>query len=191
MSVTLHTDSGDLKIEIFCDTVPRTAFNFLALAASGYYDGTLFHRNVKGFMLQGGDPTGTGTGGTSIYGELYGEQARFFEDEISRKLRHDKAGTVSMANTGPSTNGSQFFITASDGQNHLDDRYTTFGRVAEGLDVVSAISNAYADADGRPYQNLRIRHTIVLDDPFEDPPGLQVCRGPAAEPTYARSLPTP
>ena len=129
---------------------------------------------MPGLVAQAGDPTGTGKGGSSIYGELFGEQARFFEDEIHRKLRHESAGTVSMANTGPNTNASQFFITASAGQSHLDDVYTTFGIVAEGLEVVQALSNAYADADGRPYQNLRIRHTIVLDDPFDDPPGLQV-----------------
>ena len=79
-----------------------------------------------------------------------------------------------MANAGEDTNGSQFFITVADEQTHLDDRYTIFGEVAEGLDVALAISNAYADSDGRPYQNIRIRHTIVLDDPFDDPPGLRI-----------------
>lgn len=92
MSVTLHTSLGDVKIEIFCDTVPRTAFNFLALAASGYYDGTLFHRNVKGFMVQGGDPTGTGKGGESIWGGK-------FADEIHPENKHTARGIVSMANS--------------------------------------------------------------------------------------------
>ena len=100
MSVTLHTNLGDIKIEVFCDTAQRTAFNFLALCASGYYNGTSFHRNMKGFMIQGGDPTGTGKGGESIWGGK-------FEDEFHVDNVHDKRGQVSMANTGMNTNGSQ------------------------------------------------------------------------------------
>jgi cyclophilin family peptidyl-prolyl cis-trans isomerase len=92
MSVTLHTNLGDVKIEIFCDTVPRTAFNFLALAGSGYYDHSLFHRNIRGFMLQGGDPSGTGKGGESIWGGK-------FADEIHPANTHSARGIVSMANS--------------------------------------------------------------------------------------------
>eukprot|EP00966_Prymnesium_polylepis_P060148 1395439-Prymnesium_polylepis.1 len=174
MSVLLETSKGDIVIDLFCDECPLACKNFLKLCKTKYYNYSLFHKVVPGTVIQTGDPTGTGKGGTSIYGELYGEQARFFEDEIHRKLRHDAAGCVSYANTGPNTNSSQFFITASEAQSHLDDVYTTFGVVAEGLEVVQALSNAYADGDGRPYQNLRIRHTIVLDDPFDDPRGLIV-----------------
>lgn len=96
MSVTLHTDLGDLKVEVFCEAVPRAAENFLALCASGYYNGCAFHRNIKGFMVQTGDPTGTGKGGASIWG-------RKFEDEIKTTLRHNARGIVSMANNGPGT----------------------------------------------------------------------------------------
>lgn len=174
MSVLLETSKGDIVIDLFVDECPIAAKNFLKLCKTKYYNYSLFHKVVPGTVIQTGDPTGTGTGGTSIYGELYGEQARFFEDEINRKLRHDRPGCVSMANSGPNTNASQFFITLSGDQSHLDDVYTIFGIVAEGLDVAMAISNSYADQDGRPYQNLRIRHTIVLDDPFDDPPGLQI-----------------
>jgi peptidyl-prolyl cis-trans isomerase-like 3 len=113
MSVTLHTNHGDVKLEIFCDSVPRTAFNFLALAASGYYDGTLLHRNVRSFMVQGGDPTGTGKGGESIWGGK-------FPDEIRAELTHSARGTLSMANSGPGTNASQFFITYAK-HPHLDN----------------------------------------------------------------------
>ena len=113
MSVTLHTDLGTLKLEIYCDIVPRTSFNFLALAASGYYDNTLFHRNIKGFMLQGGDPTGTGKGGESIWGGK-------FNDEVHPDEKHTVRGVVSMANSGPNTNGSQFFITYAK-HPHLDN----------------------------------------------------------------------
>jgi cyclophilin family peptidyl-prolyl cis-trans isomerase len=102
-----------VKLEIFCDSVPRTAFNFLALAASGYYDGTLFHRNVRGFMVQGGDPTGTGKGGESIWGGK-------FPDEIRAELTHSARGILSMANSGPGTNAAQFFITYAK-HPHLDN----------------------------------------------------------------------
>ena len=174
MSVLLETSKGDIVIDLFCKECPIACKNFLKLCKTKYYNFSLFHKVVPGQVVQTGDPTGTGKGGTSIYGELYGEQARFFEDEISRKLRHAAAGTVSMANTGPNTNASQFFITVAPEQTHLDDKYTIFGAVAEGLDVAQAIAAEYADAAGRPYRNVRIRHTIVLDDPYADPPGLAV-----------------
>ncbi|XP_064118347.1 peptidyl-prolyl cis-trans isomerase-like 3 isoform X3 [Macrobrachium nipponense] len=119
MSVTLHTDVGDLKIELFCEQCPKSCENFLALCSSNYYDGCLFHRNIKGFMIQTGDPTGTGKGGQSIWGHKY-------EDEVRDDLKHNVRGTVSMANRGPNTNGSQFFITYSP-QPHLDLKYTVFG----------------------------------------------------------------
>jgi len=106
-SVTLHTNLGDLKIELFCEEAPKTTTNFLALCASNHYDGTTFHRNIRGFMIQGGDPTGTGKGGKSIYDSPNGK----FEDEIVDSLTHYKRGICSMANSGPNTNGSQFFIT--------------------------------------------------------------------------------
>ncbi|KAM7106045.1 peptidyl-prolyl cis-trans isomerase-like 3 isoform 1-T2 [Molossus nigricans] len=119
MSVTLHTDVGDIKIEIFCERTPKTCENFLALCASNYYNGCIFHRNIKGFMVQTGDPSGTGRGGNSIWG-------RKFEDEYSEYLKHNVRGVVSMANNGPNTNGSQFFITYGK-QPHLDMKYTVFG----------------------------------------------------------------
>jgi peptidyl-prolyl cis-trans isomerase-like 3 len=106
-SVTLHTTLGDLKLEIYCEEVPRTATSFLAHCASGYYDKTIFHRNIKGFMIQGGDPTGTGKGGVSIYNTPNGK----FQDEIVDSLKHSRRGIVSMANSGPNSNGSQFFVT--------------------------------------------------------------------------------
>lgn len=97
MAVTLHTSLGDIKLELYADDVPKTCANFLALAASGKYDNTLFHRNIKGFMIQGGDPTGTGKGGESIWGGA-------FSDEFRPTLRHSRRGIVSMANKGPNTN---------------------------------------------------------------------------------------
>ena len=174
MSVLIETSKGDIVIDLFTELCPNTCKNFLKLCKSKYYNFCLFHNVQPGCMIQTGDPTGTGTGGDSVYRSLYGDQARFFDDEIHRKLRHKEAGMVSMASSGPNQNASQFFITVGEDQTHLDDRYTLFGEVSEGVDVAREISNTYADADGRPFQNIRVRHTIVLDDPYEDPPGLVV-----------------
>ena len=127
MSVVLKTTLGDLKVELYCEEVAKTCGNFLALAASGYYDGTLFHRNIKGFMVQGGDPTGTGRGGKSIYPTANGK----FEDEIVDRLKHAERGVLSMANSGPNTNGSQFFLTYAK-MPHLNGKYTIFGRLIGG-----------------------------------------------------------
>ena len=104
---------------------------------------------------------------------LYGEQARFFEDEITPKLKHKRLGTVGCASAGPDMNGSQFYITAREEVSQLDEKHTIFGQVSEGLDAVTRIADSYCDDAGRPWVNLRIHHTIVLDDPFPDPPGLE------------------
>ena len=153
MSVTLLTDLGSLKLEIFCDSVPRTAFNFLALAASGYYDNTLFHRNIKGFMLQGGDPTGTGKGGESIWGGK-------FNDEIHPDNKHTTRGILSMANSGPNTNGSQFFITLAPTP-FLDGKHTVFGRISSGMATVKRMGVARTDANDRPIDPVRIVKATV------------------------------
>jgi cyclophilin family peptidyl-prolyl cis-trans isomerase len=125
---TIATDLGDIVLELYADKVPRTVNNFVFLAREGYYDGCTFHRVIKDFMVQGGDPTGTGRGGPGYT----------FADEFHAHLKHDGAGVVSMANAGPDTNGSQFFITHV-ATPHLDGRHAVFGRVVDGLDVVMAI----------------------------------------------------
>jgi cyclophilin family peptidyl-prolyl cis-trans isomerase len=127
-TATIATDGGDIVIELFADKAPRTVNNFVFLAQDGYYDGVTFHRVIHGFMAQGGDPTGTGRGGPGYR----------FDDEFHPALRHDQPGILSMANAGPGTNGSQFFITYV-ATPHLDDRHTVFGRVISGMDVVEAI----------------------------------------------------
>lgn len=124
------------------------------------------------FLVQTGDPTNTGKGGESIYGVLYGEQARFFEDEIRPHLKHSKKGTVGMASVAPNLNASQFYITTSNSLHSLDERHTIFGEVAEGLEILEAINDTPCDTNGRPLQNIRIRHSIILDDPTPDPPTL-------------------
>jgi len=125
---TISTDQGDIVVELFADKAPMTVNNFVFLAREGYYDGVTFHRVIKGFMAQGGDPSGSGSGGPGYR----------FGDEFHPALKHDQPGILSMANAGPGTNGSQFFITYRDTP-HLDGKHTVFGRVVEGMDVVEAI----------------------------------------------------
>ena len=124
----IHTDLGDIKLELFADKTPTTVNNFVFLSKEGFYNGTIFHRVIKDFMVQGGDPTGTGRGGPGYR----------FRDEFVSSLNHDKPGILSMANAGPGTNGSQFFITHVPTP-WLDNRHSIFGQVVEGMDVVNKI----------------------------------------------------
>ena len=124
----METDKGTMVIELFADKTPMTVNNFVFLAREGYYDGVIFHRVIDNFMVQGGDPTGTGRGG---HGYKFG-------DEFDSSLKHDKQGILSMANAGPGTNGSQFFITHGPTP-HLNGKHTVFGQVVEGLDVLMSI----------------------------------------------------
>lgn len=126
--VTLDTDKGDIVLDLFPNNAPKTVNNFVFLAQDGFYDGLTFHRVINDFMIQGGDPTGSGRGGPGY---------RFEDETRGNPLRHE-AGVISMANAGPNTNGSQFFITHSP-QGHLDGKHTVFGKVVEGMDVVNAI----------------------------------------------------
>lgn len=127
----IKTTMGEIEIELFEKLTPKTVNNFVGLAQKGYYNGVIFHRVIDNFMIQGGDPTGTGRGGESIYGKK-------FEDEIVSTLRHDGPGILSMANAGPNTNGSQFFITLV-ATPWLDGKHTIFGKVIGGLEIVQAI----------------------------------------------------
>jgi cyclophilin family peptidyl-prolyl cis-trans isomerase len=133
------TERGDIVVELYADRVPRTVENFVNLARAGFYDGTTFHRVISGFMAQGGDPTGTGTGGPGYQ----------FDDEFHPSLRHDGAGVLSMANAGPGTNGSQFFITYGPTP-HLDNRHSVFGKVTEGLEVLRSIRERDPQRDRQP-----------------------------------------
>ena len=131
MVAVIQTNMGTIEIELFNDKTPKTVDNFSGLAEKGYYDSVIFHRVIDNFMIQGGDPTGTGRGGESIWGGK-------FEDEFHPELKHDSTGILSMANAGPNTNGSQFFITLAPTA-WLDGKHTVFGRVINGMDVVKAI----------------------------------------------------
>jgi cyclophilin family peptidyl-prolyl cis-trans isomerase len=138
-TATFKTEKGDIAVELFADKAPRTVENFVNLARAGFYDGTTFHRVIGGFMAQGGDPTGTGTGGPGYQ----------FGDEFHPSLRHDSPGILSMANAGPGTNGSQFFITYGPTP-HLDDRHSVFGKVTSGLDVLRALRERDPQRDRQP-----------------------------------------
>jgi peptidyl-prolyl cis-trans isomerase-like 3 len=180
MSVTLHTTIGDVKLEIFCDTAPRTAFNFLALCASGAYDGTKFHRNIKGFMMQGGDTADkTGTkGGESIWGNVP------FPDEFHPDNVHDRRGVLSMANKGPNTNRSQFFL-LYERQPHLNNLHTVFGRVLAGWDVLDKMERLPVMGDAAPKKKLA--HCPI------DPPaltGVTVHANPLADEMLVYPTPT-
>ncbi|KAL9230832.1 hypothetical protein vseg_006130 [Gypsophila vaccaria] len=172
MSVMVVTSLGELVIDLFTDRCPLTCKNFLKLCKIKYYNGCLFHTVQKDFTAQTGDPTGSGSSGDSIYKFIYGDQARFFKDEIHPDLKHLKMGTVAMASAGENLNASQFYITLRDDLDYLDEKHTVFGEVAEGHDTLLRINEAYVDDSGRPFKNIRIKHTYVLDDPFEDPPQL-------------------
>ena len=178
--VTVHTNQGDFTLELFPEVAPKTVENFVTHAKNGYYDGVIFHRVIEDFMIQGGDPTGTGMGGESIYG-------RTFEDEFSRKA-FNLYGTLSMANAGPNTNGSQFFIVTAKqvpaqmlkqlkdggwpeeiveeyakvgGTPWLDHRHTVFGRVVEGMDVVLKIEGVERNAQDCPLEDVVIESMDV------------------------------
>ncbi|KAJ0715871.1 putative peptidylprolyl isomerase [Helianthus annuus] len=172
MSVLIVTSLGDIVVDLHSDRCPLTCKNFLKLCKIKYYNGCLFHTVQKDFTAQTGDPTGTGSGGDSIYKFMYGDQARFFQDEIHLDLKHAKKGTIAMASAGENLNASQFYITLRDDLDYLDGKKTVFGEVAEGFETLDRINEAYVDDKNRPYKNIRIKHTYVLDDPFEDPEQL-------------------
>lgn len=179
--VILHTNQGDITIELFGDKVPKTVENFVGLAEKGYYDGVVFHRVIKDFMIQGGDPTGTGMGGESLWGSS-------FEDEFVSDL-FNLRGALSMANAGPNTNGSQFFIVTArevpltmlsqmeglgypqeiieaygqkGGTPWLDQRHTVFGQVVEGMEAVEAIESTPTNGQDKPLSDMVIQSVTVI-----------------------------
>jgi peptidyl-prolyl cis-trans isomerase B (cyclophilin B) len=143
-TATMHTNHGAIALELHDDDAPKTVENFRKLAADGFYDGVIFHRVIPDFMIQGGDPTGTGTGGPGYQ----------FEDEFNdhKVVR----GALAMANAGPNTNGSQFFIVTTEAASWLDGKHTVFGRVTDGMDVVDSISDVETDARDRPRTDVVI-----------------------------------
>lgn len=151
----INTNMGKIEIELFADKTPKTVQNFVGLAKDGYYNGVTFHRVIKDFMIQGGDPTGTGGGGESIWGKP-------FEDEIVPSLTFDKPGYLAMANSGPNTNGSQFFITVVP-TTWLNGRHTIFGEVIDGMDVVYEISKVQTIKPGDKPVKPVVMESVVIE----------------------------
>src|SRR3954462_3461663 len=151
-NATLHTNHGAIAIELYRDEAPKTVENFTKLARDGFYNGVIFHRVIPDFMIQGGDPTGTGRGGPGYT----------FEDEFNdHKV---EKGALAMANAGPNTNGSQFFIVTADACPWLDGKHTVFGRVTGGMDVVDTISGLDTDASDRPRDEVTIQRVELATD---------------------------
>jgi peptidyl-prolyl cis-trans isomerase B (cyclophilin B) len=150
-SATLHTNHGPIEVELFDDDAPETVGNFRKLSGDGFYDGVIFHRVIKDFMIQGGDPTGTGTGGPGYT----------FDDEINdHKVER---GALAMANAGPGTNGSQFFIVTTDAAPWLDGKHTVFGRITNGMDAVDSIEAAPTGAGDKPVDDALIERVELKD----------------------------
>lgn len=148
LTAVLETNQGVIELRLFPEAAPKTCENFIGLIEKGYYNGIIFHRVIPEFMLQGGDPTGTGSGGTSIWG-------RTFEDECKPDVKFDRKGLLAMANAGPGTNGSQFFITTA-ATPWLHMKHTIFGEVVKGYDVVEKIERTETDMGDRPRQKQQI-----------------------------------
>ena len=152
MKATIQTTMGTIEVELYAAKAPKTVENFTTLAKKGFYDGIIFHRVIPGFMIQTGDPTGTGMGGPGYK----------FADEFDKTLRHDKPGVLSMANSGPNTNGSQFFICEVPTP-WLDDKHSVFGRVTSGMDVVTKIANAPRDGRDKPFSTIKMEKVTIAD----------------------------
>ena len=152
VKIKIETNLGDIEADLFAKEAPHTVENFLTLANKNYYDSLIFHRVIPNFMIQTGDPTGTGTGGPGYA----------FADEFSPKLRHDKPGALSMANSGPNTNGSQFFITEAPTP-WLDNRHSVFGQVTKGIEVVHQIANVPRDSRDKPLKDVVMKKVTVIE----------------------------
>ncbi len=146
---TIHTNHGAIEVELFDEDAPKTVENFRKLASDGFYDGVIFHRIIKDFMIQGGDPNGTGTGGPGYT----------FEDEFNQ--HKVVRGALAMANAGPNTNGSQFFIVTTDSAPWLDGKHTVFGQVTSGMDVVDSIEGTKTDGRDRPREDVVMERVEV------------------------------
>jgi cyclophilin family peptidyl-prolyl cis-trans isomerase len=149
----IETNMGTIEFELFANATPKTVENFVGLANKGYYNGIIFHRVIDNFMIQGGDPTGTGRGGESVWGEE-------FKDEIVDSLIFDKPGLLAMANAGPNTNGSQFFITTVKTP-HLNGHHTIFGKIIKGMDVVNAIGKVKTGPNDKPVKDVVMEKVAI------------------------------
>lgn len=186
MSVILETSLGTITIDLFYKECPMAAENFLKLCKIKYYNGHLFYNVQANYIAQTGDPTGTGSGGSSIYGLLDGGKSKYFNDEIVKTLSHSKMGTVGMASGGVNCNGSQFYITLRNKIDYLDGNHTIFGQVVdEDIETLDKFNHLHIDEEGRPLVDIRILHTIIIEDPFQDDDNLKDLI-PLSSPTYLK-----
>ncbi|XP_062122304.1 peptidyl-prolyl cis-trans isomerase sig-7 isoform X1 [Drosophila sulfurigaster albostrigata] len=174
MSVVIETTLGDLTVDLFTDERPIACLNFIKLCQLKYYNFNLFHTVQQGFIAQTGDPNGSGDGGSSIWGVVEGAHKRFFEAEYIPKIHHSSAGLVSFVSAGKNLVASQFFFTLGENLTSLDGTHCVFGEVVEGHELLRSLNDAIVDDNFRPYQDIRITHTVVLEDPFPNPRGFQV-----------------
>ncbi|TIA95966.1 hypothetical protein E3P94_03484 [Wallemia ichthyophaga] len=184
-AVLIETSLGDIVIDLYTNECPVTTRNFLKLCKVYYYNLNAFFNVSHNFLAQVGDPLATGKGGNSIHGFIK-NRLELFKPEFKPSLKHNARGTVSMAVTKDSNGltgcASQFFITLADNIDYLDNRHTPFGRVVEGFDTLDKLNQVYVDGSGRPYQDVRIRHVVILEDPFDDPKGLIIPENPPTTP---------
>ena len=182
MSVLLITSLGDIVIDLYTKECPKATTNFLKLCKIKYYNNCLFYSVQKDYLCESGSPTNKNSETTSIYGIIGGDSKKYFKDEITPKFKHNKKGLIGTANIGPNMNTSTFYITLTNNPlNSLNNKHTIFGIVSEGFDTLEKINNSYCDNNNRPYKNIRIKHTFILDDPFNDLEGMII---PSKSPEY-------
>ncbi|XP_023295065.2 peptidyl-prolyl cis-trans isomerase sig-7 [Lucilia cuprina] len=173
MSVVIETTIGDITVDLFTEERPVACLNFMKLCKLKYYNYNLFHTIEQGFIAQTGDPTGAGDGGSSIWGVVEGQHKRFFEAESLPKIHHTTAGLLSLVGAGKHMVGSQFFFTLGENLTSLDGQHCVIGEVVEGHEVLRQLNESIVDENFRPYQDMRITHTVILEDPFPDPRGFR------------------
>ena len=192
MSVVIETTIGDFTVDLLVKERPRTCFNFIKLCKVKFYNCCLFHRIERDFIAQSGDPSlyrireedrQRFPGGCSIFQVIKGNDFVFFEKEnLKPRLKHETFGTLSMVDNGQGMHASQFFLTLGDNLDSLDDQHTVFGHVVEGMEVLHKLNAEICDHDHRPFRDIRITHTVILDDPFDDPPEiLDLIRQPSPD----------
>lgn len=202
MSIVIETTIGDITVDLYLEQRPRTCLNFIKLCKLKYYNFNLFHTVSRvtniycchsnfssipqiqhDFIAQTGDPTGFGHSGASVWGIIEGMHKRYFQAETSPKIKHSEVGLISMVSSGDGMIGSQFFFTLGADLLSLDESHCVFGEVVEGLEILRKLNETICDEKNRPYKDVRITHTVVLDDPFENPRGL---REPSRSPSPSK-----
>ncbi|XP_037951989.1 peptidyl-prolyl cis-trans isomerase sig-7-like, partial [Teleopsis dalmanni] len=174
MSVVIETTIGDITVDLFTEQRPIACLNFIKLCKLKYYNYNLFHTVEQNFIAQTGDPSGAGNGGSSIWGVIEGPQKRFFQAENLPKINHTSPGLLSLVSPGKNLVGSQFFFTLDSNLTFLDGVHCVIGEVVEGFDILRTLNETIVDDNSRPFQDIRITHTVILNDPFDDPRGFQV-----------------